>query len=64
MVITPSTVSGAGNKAVSGRQVRRADVAQVWHREGFRVQVRYLYSVLMKLESKGNKRPDGPLGHY
>lgn len=50
MVITRSTGSGAGNKAVSGRQVRRADVAQVWHRDGFRVQVRCLYSVLMKLK--------------
>lgn len=29
---------------------QRAKVAQVWHREGFRIQVRYLYSVLMKLK--------------
>lgn len=32
------------------RQVRRADVAKVWHREGFKVQVRCLHSVLMELK--------------
>ena len=50
MVITTSTGPETGNKVASGRQVRRADVAKVWHREGFKVQVRCLHSVLMELK--------------
>ena len=46
----PSTGPGTGNKVASRRQVRRADVAKVWHCEGFKVQERCLHSVLMKLK--------------
>lgn len=45
----PSTGPGTGNKVASRRQVRRADAAKVWHREGFKVQERCSHSVLMKL---------------